>query len=67
MKIALILKNTINLDWRTVFRTYYLLAKINFNLGNKIEAKKFNDLALRAHPNYSLALKMQKALNLKTN
>lgn len=51
-----------NLDWRVVFMTYYLLAKIYFDIGNKMESKKYNALALRAHPGYSLARKLQKLL-----
>ena len=67
LKVAKELINTINLDWRTVFMTYYLLAKINFDLGNKMKSKKYNDLALRAHPPYSIALKLQELLNSSTS
>jgi len=62
LKVAQELINTINLDWRTVFRAYYLIAKINFDLGNMKESKKFNELSLRAHPLYSLGLKLKKML-----
>jgi len=62
LQISQQLVKTINLDWRIVFMTYYLLAKINFDSGYKIESKKYNDLALRAHPYYSPALKLRKLL-----
>jgi SAM-dependent methyltransferase len=45
----------INLDWRIVYQTYYLLAKINFELRKKNISKHYNNLSLRAHPKYSLA------------
>lgn len=52
-----------NLDWRTVFRTYYLLAKISLHYGNKMKAKKYNDLSLRAYEYYSPALLLSKQLS----
>ena len=67
LKVAQELINTINLDWRTVFRTYYLIAKINFDLGNMNESKKYNELALRAHSPYSLELKLKKLLISSSN
>ena len=67
LKVAQELINTINLDWRTVFRTYYLIAKINFDLGNMNESKKYNELVLRAHPPYSLGLKLKKLLISSSN
>lgn len=63
LKVAHQLIRTVNLDWRTVFMAYYLIAKINFEIGKKEESKKYNDLSLRAHPNYSMELKLQKWLN----
>jgi hypothetical protein len=59
LKVCLELIKKINLDWRTVYSTYYLLARINFDLGNIAKSKHFNDLSLRAYPSYSLAQKLQ--------
>lgn len=56
------LTNIINLDWRTVYKTYYLLAVINFDRGNITKAKYYNKLSLRAYPYYSLALNLNKQL-----
>jgi len=53
----------VNLDWRTVFMSYYLLARINFDEGKKKDARFFCNLSLRAHPGYSLSLKLKKILN----
>ena len=54
--------NTVNLDWRTVYSSYYLLALINYRLGNIANAKRYNDMALRAHPLYSLARNLKQQL-----
>ena len=52
----------INSDWRTVYKTYYLPAVINFDYGNITKAKYYNKLSLRAYPYYSLALNLNKQL-----
>jgi len=63
LKVCLELVKKINLDWRTVYSTYYLLARINFDIRNIPKSKHFNDLALCAYPSYSLARKLQIKLN----
>jgi len=55
----------VNLDWRTVYKSYYLLAKLNMERNDYKNAKKFNELSLRANPTYSLAKKLQ--MKLKTD
>lgn len=52
----------VNLDWRTVYKSYYLLAKLNLEKKNYTNARKFNNLSLKAHPNYSLAIELQNKL-----
>lgn len=67
-KAQLIIENLIqkvNLDWRTVYKAYHLLAKINMEKKDYREAQKFNALSLRAHPDYSLAIKLQNELKSK--
>ena len=56
-----------NLDWRVVFSTYFLLAKINFDLKNFNKAKKYNSLSLKANPKYSLSIKLRKNIEEKNN
>jgi len=56
----------INLDWRVVYQTYYLLAKINFELGKNNIAKYYNNLSLRAHSKYSLAKILKKKITKKS-
>ena len=53
---------TCNLDWRTVFRTYYLLARISLYYGDKANARQYNDLSLRAYPYYAPALSLRRQL-----
>ncbi len=52
----------VNLDWRTVYKSYYLLAKLNLKKKNYRNAQKFNKLSLKAHPSYSLAIELQNKL-----
>ena len=52
-----------NLDWRTVFRSYYLLARIFLQYNDRVSAKRFNDLSLRAYNHYAPALMLQKRLS----
>ena len=52
----------LNLDWRTVYKSYFLLAKINMKRGDHKNARKFNGLCLRAYPSYSLSIELQKKL-----
>jgi len=54
----------VNLDWRTVYKSYYILAKLNLEKKNYRNAQKFNKLSLRAHPNYSLAIELQNKLKM---
>lgn len=51
-----------NLDWRTVYKTYYLLAMINFKKKNKEKAAEYNKLSLRAFESYFPALELKKKL-----
>ena len=57
----------INLDWRIVYQTYYLLARINLELGKNNIASYYNNLSLRAHSKYSLAKILKKKITRKTN
>jgi len=52
----------VNLEWRTVYKSYFLLAKINMEKGDYKNAQKFNRLCLRAYPSYSLSIGLQKKL-----
>lgn len=63
LDVATKLINTVNLDWRMVYSTYHLLALLNYTIGNKPNARLYNNLALRAHPPYSLALKLKRRLD----
>ena len=54
----------VNLDWRTVYKSYYLLAKLNLEKKNYTNARKFNKLSLKAHPSYSLAIELQNKLKI---
>ena len=54
----------INLDWRTVYKSYYLLAKLNLEKKNFKNAQKFNKLSLKAQPSYSLAIELQNKLKI---
>ena len=63
-EVAKKLVATCNLDWRTVFRTYYLLARISLWHGDKAKAKRYNDLCLRAYPYYAPALSLRRQLLL---
>jgi len=56
-----------NLDWRVVFSTYFLLAKINFDLKNFNKARKYNLLSLKANPKFSLSKKLMKKIEKKVN
>ncbi|OGD63362.1 hypothetical protein A2160_02665 [Candidatus Beckwithbacteria bacterium RBG_13_42_9] len=53
---------TINLDWRTVYKVYYLLALISLRANNRIQAKKYNRLSIRAFASYFPALELQSKL-----
>jgi len=57
----------INLDWRVVYQTYYLLSKINFELGRNSIAKHYINLSLRAHSKYSLAKFLKIKISKKFN
>jgi len=61
------LVKTINLDWRTVYSTYYLLAVIYFEMQNKSKAKFYNDLSIRTNNLYSLSRELKKRLEGKEN
>ena len=54
----------VTLDWRTVYKSYYLLAKLNLEKKNYTNARKFNKLSLKAHPSYSLAIELQNKLKI---
>ncbi|WP_179371854.1 hypothetical protein [Nitrosopumilus ureiphilus] len=54
-KVCFNLIKILNLDWRVVYSTYFLLAKINFDLKNYNKAKKFNSLSLKANPKFLLS------------
>jgi len=54
---------TCNLDWRTVFRTYYLLARISLHHCDRTNAKRYNDLSLRAYAYYAPALSLSRQLS----
>ena len=56
-KVCKNLIQIMNLDWRVVYSTYFLLAKINYDLKNFQKAKKYNLLSLKAYPNFSLSKK----------
>ena len=53
---------TTNLDWRTVYKSYYLLAKINYDLKEIGEAKTCVNSSLKTNPNYSLSIKLKREL-----
>ena len=53
---------TLNLDWRTVYRSYYLLALISVEQGKLSQAKQFNNLALRTFKNYFPAQEFKKKI-----
>ena len=59
-KVCNNLVRIMNLDWRVTYSTYYLLAKINFDLKNFKKSKKYNLLSLKANPNFSLAKKLMR-------
>ncbi len=54
-----------NLDWRTVYRTYFLLAVIYFDKQELENSGRFLEKSLRAYPNFSLAERLDK--ELRTN
>lgn len=62
LEIAHELITICNLDWRIVYKTYYLLARIYLMKGSLRKAKKYNNLSLRAFPDYSLALQLKKRI-----
>lgn len=57
-EICMNLIKTMNLDWRVVYSTYFLLAKINFDLKKFSKSKKYNLLSLKANPNFTLSKKL---------
>jgi len=63
-EICINLIKIMNLDWRVVYQTYFLLAKINFDSKNFNRSKKYNLLSIKANPNYTLSkelmMKIQK-------
>jgi SAM-dependent methyltransferase len=61
-KVCCNLVKIMNLDWRVVYLTYYLLAKINFDLKNYNIAKKYNVLSLKTNPNFTLSKQLMKNL-----
>lgn len=62
-RVLLGLTHVMNLDWRTVFMTYFLLAKIRFDQGDRSGARKFNAQSLRAYPGFSLAVNLGSEIN----
>jgi SAM-dependent methyltransferase len=52
-----------NLDWRTVFRTYYLLARVFLHYNDLVKARQFNELSLRAYDHYAPALMLKNELS----
>ncbi len=61
-KVCMNLIKIMNLDWRVVFLTYFLLAKINFDLNRYKKAKKFNSLSLKANPKFLLSKKLMEKI-----
>jgi hypothetical protein len=51
-----------NLDWRTVYRTYYLLAKIYYDKNRLDLAEKMNKLSRRAYHSYYPAIELEQEL-----
>ena len=60
---------TVNLDWRTVYKTYYLLALIYSKEHNNMLAEKMNTLSLRAYNDYTLAIDLSSIIknNLRSS
>ncbi len=65
-KICQNLIKIMNLDWRVTYYTYFLLAKIYFDLKDFNKSKKHILLSLRANPDYSLSKKLFTDLNKVT-
>jgi len=57
-KICENLIKTQNLDWRVVYLTYFLLAKIHFDLKNFKQSRKYDLLSLKSNPYFSLSKKL---------
>jgi len=51
-----------NLDWRTVYRSYFLLAVIHLDKKEKEAGRGFLEKVLRAHPNFSLARRLSEII-----
>jgi len=62
-KVCTELTKVMNLDWRVVYLTYFLLAKIHVDLNNLNKAKKFVLLSLKANPKFELSRKLMKEIN----
>lgn len=65
-KICQNLIKIMNLDWRVTYNTYFLLAKIYFDLKDFNKSKKYVLLSLKANSNYSLSKKLFIDLNKVT-
>ncbi|GEM_PF-1350058 len=56
------LVKTVNLDWRTVYRSYHLLSLIFMRTGQKGKAREYNVLCLKTYGNYVPAQELKKRL-----
>ena len=65
-KICQNLIKIMNLDWRVTYYSYFLLAKIYFDLKDFNKSKKHVLLSLKANPDYSLSKKLFMDLNKVT-
>ena len=46
----------INADWRCVYRSFFLLARIYRKIGNNKKSKYYHDLCKSCNPNFSLKI-----------
>ena len=61
--VAKTLTGICNLDWRTVYKTYYLLGLISYDKGDISSAKHLVELSLHAYHNYYPAIRLRRILN----
>lgn len=54
IKVLKTITEKINADWRSVYRSFYLLAKIYQKLGKIKESQRYVKLCKTCHPNFSL-------------
>ncbi|MDE2588105.1 MAG: hypothetical protein KGL95_00340, partial [Patescibacteria group bacterium] len=54
IKVLKTITQKINADWRSVYRSFYLLAKIYQKLGKMKEKQRYGKLCKTCHPNFSL-------------